>query len=128
MAAWHRALVFTNDLVPTSHLLTYIDDYKKSKLPNFCSWYLLARIVPGVQVDGKTIWADAAKEVHTEDVAGGVASSFKLGPVQLSFEMFPLMVGRESKDLDGAAIYTFKTNPPNPGSFQMRRRRGGTTG
>ena len=54
--------------------------------------HLLAKIVPGVEVDGKVAWTSTSSDVDVNDIPGGVVATFRAGGVVVSTEIVPLMI------------------------------------
>ena len=88
MAAWNYSLVRTYELAPVSRLLTYVRE-------NYGIQYTaLARIVPQIEIDGKTYSASQAENIQVDDFPGGVVARFTLGGVRVETRFTPLLVGQ----------------------------------
>lgn len=108
MAAWNYSLVRTYELAPVSRLLTYVRE-------NYGIQYTaLARIVPQIEVDGKTYSASQAENIQVEDFPGGVVARFTLGGVRVETRFTPLLVGQGEPTRVGAAVYRIETTPATP--------------
>lgn len=105
MAAWNYALVRTYERAPVSRLLTYVRE-------NYGIQYTaLARIVPQVEIDGKSYGPAEAKNIRVEDYPGGVEARFTLGDVSVETRFTPLMAGTGDSTRVGAALYSIRTSP-----------------
>jgi len=109
MAAWQDALVSTNDTLPNSALYTYMRDRV-----SWASQHMLTKLVPGIDRDGRQVWATAAARAQVDDLPGGVRAAFELEGVRVHTEITPLMIGRDNEAWEGAAFYTIRTDPPTP--------------
>ena len=109
MAAWHHTIVATDEMRPNSCVSTYDPDHF-----TYCDSPLLAKLVAGIEKDGKTIWPASAKAVKVDDTPGTVVASYILDGVRVSTEIVPSMIGRDTPEWDGAAFYSVKTAPPTP--------------
>ena len=108
MAAWNYSLVRTYELAPVSRLLTYVRE-------NYGIQYTaLARIVPQIEIDGKTYSASQAENIQVEDFPGGVVARFTLGGVRVETRFTPLLVGQGEPTRVGAAVYRIETTPATP--------------
>jgi len=106
MAAWHETMVVVDEVHPNAAVLTYVEDRAVHT-----DQYLLAKLVPHVETDAGLVGPERAEDVQVEDFPGGVAASFVLDGVKVSLELLPLMVGRETEEQEGAALYSIRTQP-----------------
>ena len=109
MAAWGQAMVATDEQRPNSCVCTYVMDRF-----TYMDSLGLAKLVPGVEIGGKTHWTSEAENVRVEDFPGGVQADFELAGVKVTTRIVPLMVGREAKSQEGAVVYEVSTSPPTP--------------
>ncbi|MDO8586821.1 MAG: hypothetical protein Q7T82_07235 [Armatimonadota bacterium] len=109
MAAHHETMVATDEMRPNSCISTYMND-KFSYMDS----YSLAKLVAGIEVNGKTLWPASARSVRVDDIPGGVVAKYTLGGVRVTTEIVPLLIGRDTKQQDGAALYSVKTDPATP--------------
>ncbi len=109
IAAFHRTIVFTDEAIPNSGMLTYLADNDAVKQS------FLVKLVPGIEKNGKIINSTAAKNIVIEDFPGGVSGDFVIDGVKISTEIIPLCEGREAGIVrEGAALYSIKTEPETP--------------
>jgi hypothetical protein len=109
MAAFHQTLVDVDETKPNAEILTYNLDEGV-----FLGQCLLARLVAYVEVDGKELGPDDSLDLLVEDFPGGVAANYRLGDVRVTFEVVPLLLGRENTEQHGAALYRIQTIPAAP--------------
>jgi len=109
MAAWHETIVSADEVRPNSCVSTYTRDRFGYMLT-----YGLVKLMCGVEDGGKVLWPEDARGVNVEDFPGGVAATYSLGRVRVLTEIIPLMVGRGTKEHEGAAIYRVTTEPAIP--------------
>jgi len=109
IAAFHRTIVFTDEAMPNSGMLTYLVNNDAGKQS------FLVKIVPGIEKNGKIISSTAAKNIVIEDFPGGVFGDFVIDGVKISTEILPLCEGQEAGIVrEGAALYKIKTEPKTP--------------
>lgn len=106
MAAFHETIVATDELRPNSCITTYIKEHF-----TYMDSYLLAKLVTGVEAGGGTMWPASAQAVRVEDIPGGVKAEYELGGVKVTTEIVPLLVGRDTPEQEGAALYSVSTSP-----------------
>ncbi|HIJ65225.1 MAG TPA: hypothetical protein HPP77_04670 [Candidatus Hydrogenedentes bacterium] len=110
MAACHHTIVSTEEQQGHSYVATYILDGPG----HYTEVYWLAKIIPGVEIDGTIQWAGGPALESVEDFPGGVQAAYRVGGVRLDIEIVPLLVGRDTTEWDGAALYSFTTDPAAP--------------
>lgn len=112
MAGFHETLISMDSEKGQTALLTYVPIVKGKS----CGYelYMLSKILPFIEDNGRLIGSQDFKDLKTEDFPGGVKGSYKAGKVDVSCEMIPLLYGRDTKQQDGAAIFHIKTNPRAP--------------
>jgi hypothetical protein len=109
MAAYHQTLVDVDETKPNVEILTYnLDEFV------FLGQYLLTRLITYVDVHGKMLGPDDSLDLHVEDFPGGVSATYRMDAVSVSMEVVPLLVGRESNEQHGVALYRIKTTPAAP--------------
>jgi len=109
MAAWGQTIIATDEQKPNSCVSTYVTERF-----TYMDSYALAKLVPGVEIDGKVHWASEAKSVTVEDFPGGVEARFEIAGVKVTTRLIPLMVGRGAASQEGAAVYEVSTTPHVP--------------
>lgn len=109
MAAWGQSLVSTDEQQPNSCVGTYVMDHF-----SYMESINMAKLSPGVEVDGKLHFTAEAKAISVEDFPGGVEAKFELAGVKVITRITPLMVGREPGLREGAYAYEVKTIPSVP--------------
>jgi len=76
---------------------------------------VLARLLARAEVDGRQYEAaTTARELKVEDLPGGVRARYQLAGSQITSEIFPLRIGRDTPLQDGAALFTIRAEPPVP--------------
>jgi len=109
IAAFHRTIVFTDEAMPNSGMLTYLANNDAGKQS------FLVKLVLGIEKNGKIINSTAAKNIVIEDFPGGVSGEFVIDGVKISTEILPLCEGQEAGIIrEGAALYKIKTEPKTP--------------
>jgi len=109
IASFHRTIVFTDESMPNSGLLTYLADNDAGRQS------FLVKLVPGIEKNNKIITSAAAKNIAIEDFPGGVSGEFVIDGVKIFTEMIPLCEGRKAGIIrEGEALYTIKTEPKTP--------------
>ncbi|MFQ3549109.1 MAG: hypothetical protein SNJ70_05110 [Armatimonadota bacterium] len=114
VAGWHYSITTTNNTRPNSCYMTY-----KNQTGDALNQHLLAKIVPGIEINGKTIWTSKASNINVYDIPGSVIAEFKLGEINVKTEITPLMVGRGSGNWEGAALYKVETENPTPVTLRI---------
>jgi len=114
LAAWDKTIVITDEAVPNSAVLTYMHGHVE-----FVHFNFLAKIMPGIKIDGKFVSVTNATEVQVEDFPGGVEAKFKLGNINVKTEIMPLMKGRGTEKRQGAVLYKIETQPVVPVNVQV---------
>lgn len=109
MAAWGQTMVATDEQKPNSCVSTYVRERF-----TYMDSYALAKLVPGVEINGKLHYSNEAKSVTVEDFPGGVEARFELAGVKVRTRLVPLLLGRESPGQEGAAVYEVSTSPHVP--------------
>ncbi len=109
MAAYHRSVIVTHETDVTSAFMTYFKSHPEQIKHDF-----LLKIVPCLDKDGVIPAPNNATEVHVEDFPGGVEAKFRIGGVEVTADLAPLLVGRGVTTWEGAAVYSITTNPPTP--------------
>jgi hypothetical protein len=114
MAGYNKTIVFTDESVPNSCVMTYFQNGARYTDANY-----LVKLLPGIELDGEVIMPSKATDISVEDFPGGVTAKFKLKNIQIETKIRPLFVGRGSEFWDGAALYEIKTNPITPLILQI---------
>ncbi len=109
MAAFHRSVIATHETDVTSAFMTYFKSHPEQIKHDF-----LVKIVPCLDKGGIIPAPSNATDVHVEDFPGGVQARFKIGDVEVTADLAPLLVGRNVQTWEGAAVYSITTNPPTP--------------
>ena len=109
MAAWGQTMVATDEQQPNSCVSTYV-------LERFTYWdsYALAKLVPGVEINGELHLPAEPKAISVEDFPGGVEAIFDLAGVKVTARIIPLTIGREATGQEGAAVYEVSASPSVP--------------
>ena len=106
-AVHHDTVVATFEGNANSSVLTFVKDRF-----SYTEMYSPARFTVSVERDGRLVGPAGAREVRVEDSPGGVRTIWKVGGVQVTSEMIPLLVGRDTPEQDGAALLTVTSDPP----------------
>lgn len=114
MAIWQDASVRINDTIPHAAFMSYSIDR-----PSFLDGVVLAKIIPGVEVDGRTVWAAEAQRLDVVDLPGSVEAKFEIAGVLVSIRFTVLMEGRDTPDWEGAAVYEIETTPETPVALKI---------
>ena len=114
MAIWQDVSVRSNDTIPNSAFMSYCIDR-----PSFLDGVVLAKIIPGIKVGGKTVWSKDAVRLEAVDKFGSVESVFEIEGVTVTTRFTVLMEGRETHDWEGAAVYEIETDPATPVSLKV---------
>jgi len=109
MAIWQDASVRINDTIPTAAFMSYVIDR-----PTFLDGVVLAKVIPGLEIDGKMVWAKDAQRLGVVDEMGSVLANFEIGDVKVETRFTVLMEGRDTHDWEGAAVYEVTTEPKTP--------------
>lgn len=109
MAAYQDAIVATDEVRPVSCVTTYTRDPTL-----WTSEYILARFMPGIVIDGQTYWPKDARNLTVEDEPGSAVAAYSIKGVRVTTQIIPLMIGRDTTQQDGAAVYVIKTSPAVP--------------
>ncbi len=109
MAAWHHTIVATDTVVPVSGVTTYVLDRF-----SYMDTYGLSRLAVTVETAGGPVSCSSADSVEVEDFPGGVRARFRLGDVEVSTELMPMLEGRDTPGQDGAALFCIRTRPAVP--------------
>ncbi|MHB0998675.1 MAG: glucosidase family protein [Armatimonadota bacterium] len=109
MAAFQDMLVATDEVRPVSCISTYTND------PGlWTNEYILTQFIPGIEVDGQVYWPASARKLVVEDFPGGVIATYTVKGIQVTTKFVPLMVGRDTPEQDGAAVFSIETTPAVP--------------
>ena len=117
MAAWHKTVAVTDEVVPNSAVFTYLVDRFGYTENNG-----LAKLSPVVTSTDKSlgrITSVEAQDVHVEDTPGGVRATFRLEGTRVRTEIVPLFIGRGSKAVEGVALYRINTEPATAVQVQI---------
>ncbi|RKX38766.1 MAG: hypothetical protein DRP64_15210, partial [Verrucomicrobia bacterium] len=106
MAIWQDASVRINDTIPNGAFMSYGIDR-----PSYLDGVVLAKIIPGVELHGQTVWAAEAQRLDIADEPGSVVAKFEIGGVKVETRFTVLMEGRDTPDWEGGAVYEIKTEP-----------------
>ncbi|RKX47692.1 MAG: hypothetical protein DRP64_00365 [Verrucomicrobia bacterium] len=109
MAIWQDASVRINDTIPTAAFMSYSIDR-----PSFVNGVVLAKIIPGLEIDGEMVWAKDAQRLEVVDEPGSVRAKFEIGSVKVETRFTVLMEGRDTHNWEGAAVYEVTTDPKTP--------------
>ena len=109
-----RAVAGTSEKVPNSALSVY-----KVKSMPFSHLNHVAKIIPGIEKNGKIIWSDKAKNIKVEDEPGSVAADFEIDGVQIKTEFTPLLANSDTGTWEGTVIYRISTKPETKTVLQI---------
>jgi len=101
-----RTIAATSEKIPNSALLAL-----KVKSHPCTVLNSVAKIVPGIEKNGKIVWSDKAKNVKVEDEPGSAVADFDIDGVKLKSEFLPLLVNSTTGNWAGAVIYKIEANP-----------------
>lgn len=113
VAGFQYTITTTNNTRPNSCLMTYMNE-----TGNAGNQHLLAKIVPGVEVNGEVVWTSGASDVDVNDLPGAVGASYAAKGVKVHTEITPLLRG-DGKNWEGAAVYTITTKPATAVSLRV---------
>ena len=108
VAGYQYTIVTTNNTRPNSCLMTY-----KNETGDAANQHLLAKIVPGVEVNGEVIWTSGSSNVNVNDLPGAVEVSYNVKGVKVHTVITSLLQGN-AKSWEGAAVYKITTKPSTP--------------
>lgn len=110
MAAWQETMVFGNETRPHTAVLTYVEERD-----THTDQHLLLKMIPFVGPDNESFLPIKPDSLKVEDFPGGIEGQFATETgVAINYEMMPLIVGQDTTEQDGVALYTIKTDPPTP--------------
>lgn len=109
IAAFHSTILAMNTHKPCGGLFTY---NREEDLP----WgqYLLAKILPYVQLNGELLAPSQTAAPEVYDLPGSITGKFRYGSVTLTMELFPLLFGREKNSEEGGGLCRITTSPASP--------------
>jgi len=109
-----RAVAGTSEIVPNSALSVY-----KVKSMPFSSLNHVAKIVPGIEKNGKIFRTDKAENIKVEDEPGSVVADFVIAGVQVKSEFTPLLANSDTGTWEGTVIYKISTKPETKTVLQI---------
>jgi len=107
MAGSHHTLVVADEKHPNAAVMTYGLDK-----PASTAQYVLCKFAPILNTELLKDTTPADLAVH--DLPGSVVGTYLIKNVKVTYELLPLLVGRNTEQHDGAALYRIKTEPPRP--------------
>ncbi|MHB1484413.1 MAG: glucosidase family protein [Saccharofermentanales bacterium] len=119
LAAYHSTITALCCGKPCGGLFTYNLEDKGSLWAQF----LLAKIIPYIEVGGRLSGPSDADNLNVYDIPGGIIADYKAIDnsgrsgslrIMVKIEMFPLLYGREEKTDRGGAVYRITTTPAAP--------------
>ena len=109
-AAFQDTIVATDECYGSSAVMTFV----KNRF-GLLELNVLARLLVRTEVEGRQYEAAAAaRELKVEDLPGGVRARYQLAGSQITSEILPLRIGRDTPLQDGAALFTIRAEPPLP--------------
>ena len=107
MAVHHHTLVVAHEKRPNTAVMTYGLDK-----PASTAQYVLCKFVPEVVIGAEPSKKANAVNLKVQDTPGSVVGTYMIKDVKVTYEVMPLLVGRDTETQDGAALYRIKTEPP----------------
>jgi len=109
-AAFQDTIVATDECYGSSAVMTFVKTHF-----SYVELNVLARLLVRAEAEGRQFEAaTAARGLKVEDLPGGVRAQYQLAGAQITGEILPLRIGRDTPGQDGAALFTIRTEPPVP--------------
>ena len=109
-AAFQDTIVATDECHALSAVMTFVKTHM-----SYVELNALVRLLARVEVEGRQFdAATVARDMKVEDFPGGVRARYKLAGSQITSEIMPLRIGRDTLAQDGAAVFTIRAEPPLP--------------
>lgn len=109
-AAFQDTIVATDECYGSSAVMTFVKTHF-----SYVELNVLARLLVRAEAEGRQFEAaTAARGLKVEDLPGGVRAQYQLAGAQITSEILPLRIGRDTPGQDGAALFTIRTEPPVP--------------
>jgi len=109
MAAWQKTMVAIDEAHPNAWLGTYMMDRFA-----YMEHYGLAKFVPSVEINGRSVATSRATDIQVTDFPGGVRATYRIESITLSVEITPLLFGWGKTLWEGAAYYSISAEPRIP--------------